>query len=932
MAVFRILKEEAARLEQRGGDRFLCIAGESCCPRAGARANRDDCAEMRILDMGFMGELSEHVLGCIFTDSPPEEVLCMRFPRQHRALARRFVTKPGALSAQEAAVLRERGDEAWNVLLILRGFFAHGVLGHALSKRHRVEYGLHPVSGKRVAVPFRGKDEPAERTEFQHSDVMIAFTILSYYYTGMTEEQVCQAFCELLKDSPAGDITDGVRSTYARWLELSAHRMMSADKDLLRKLERVDIEDHRCRTALHRCFSRNTECVNFFLHAVVFPKEAVQFPENLICNAWHLSDGGRVRGFSGTNDNRPVLPSFVEQGEIESLKETNGKLVDLFTDPGKGNTRCELAQSDDPDEVMEHIIASDASVLLDAGACIVGKTNRQVVDYVLNRTTSERFQGALFFSEAGRPAVLDRIGGCHSVASSPISLRDCFIYLDDTHTRGTDLKLAPTAVAVLTLGKGMSKDKFVQAAMRMRQLGQGQTVRCWCPRDVILLMPKQRREAGRLDSVAVLEWLLANTARALEDDMVHWASQGLGYHRQMQAHGAVSDWAGSARREHAGVTYEDFLARRALIHEPETMILPELYGNSVEPVKAADLTRAWIRKTQGRIDAHGSGPGREGVTNAVLHRTQVYLSTKEVKCSQLDSECEREIEQVREQQKEVERPRDATPLREQEREWSLVANGDVLLSQCNMEHQTLEQSLLCVSDHWRQEVEQGNVCFNIPGDGWRVYASGNFCSTVTRPGWDFLRPVEWVLTKGTEAMLVSGFEAGRILAALRERVVPGRARLHHVSDLFGYSSYPPAQCCSSPLRSTPSTPPDFRRASVVIRLAAGRCRYDRPGELSELRAVLGKIDPGAADVAALCDADVATPCGFVLRQGRPGDEPALLAATRTRAFLVEPTILIEELVRARHSARHLPGSDLARVLRGDAGCAPRAAHADPCSG
>jgi hypothetical protein len=41
-------------------------------------------------------------------------------------------------------------------------------------------------------------------------------------------------------------------------------------------------------------------------------------------------------------------------------------------------------------------------------------------------------------------------------------LSECLVYLDEAHTRGTDLKLPPRAVGALTLGLGQTKDHTVQ--------------------------------------------------------------------------------------------------------------------------------------------------------------------------------------------------------------------------------------------------------------------------------------------------------------------------------------------------------------------------------------------------------------------------------------------------------------------------------------
>lgn len=53
----------------------------------------------------------------------------------------------------------------------------------------------------------------------------------------------------------------------------------------------------------------------------------------------------------------------------------------------------------------------------------------------------------------------------------------CAIYLDEIHTRGTDLKIPLDTTAVVTLGKGVRKDTLAQGCMRMRKLGQGESIK-----------------------------------------------------------------------------------------------------------------------------------------------------------------------------------------------------------------------------------------------------------------------------------------------------------------------------------------------------------------------------------------------------------------------------------------------------------------------
>ena len=76
------------------------------------------------------------------------------------------------------------------MFLILRGLLSFDCLFIVLQKRWRVDYGVNSNGKRKMAVPFRGKDCPAEKAEFGHPDVAILFTILSYYYEGITEVQL----------------------------------------------------------------------------------------------------------------------------------------------------------------------------------------------------------------------------------------------------------------------------------------------------------------------------------------------------------------------------------------------------------------------------------------------------------------------------------------------------------------------------------------------------------------------------------------------------------------------------------------------------------------------------------------------------------------------------------------------------------------------
>ena len=128
---------------------------------------------------------------------------------------------------------------------------------------------------------------------------------------------------------------------------------------------------------------------------------------------------------------------------------------------------------------------------------------------------------------------MDRRGCIRPRHSSPIAEHQTFVIFDDARCRGADLKLRLDAVGLLTLGPDMCKDKLMQAAGQLRQLGQGQGLHFAASADVVAkicacngLRDLAGAAAGGTPR-AVLRWVMDNMVDATLHGVAHWASQGL---------------------------------------------------------------------------------------------------------------------------------------------------------------------------------------------------------------------------------------------------------------------------------------------------------------------------------------------------------------------------------------------------------------------
>ena len=209
-------------------------------------------------------------------------------PALHDAI-RSFISNRDVLRIQDTAKRVEEyakdsdseKSHIWSALLLLRGLLTTDILLFTLSQRRwRVDYGV--VSTTMLAVPYRAKDIPAPNTQFGHPDLTIILTCLSYYYTGLSEEQLRTSF-ELLLDQ------DDPCTEYALWLKQYDRQELVPDS--LRQPRELNLKpSEQWDKDIFPLFSHNQAVTDFYLSQVVFPKEAKGYPWKLSASSWDLAE------------------------------------------------------------------------------------------------------------------------------------------------------------------------------------------------------------------------------------------------------------------------------------------------------------------------------------------------------------------------------------------------------------------------------------------------------------------------------------------------------------------------------------------------------------------------------------------------------------------------------------------------------------------
>lgn len=420
---------------------------------------------------------------------------------------------------------KEHNNVIESIVLLIKAWLSHDILNHVMSRRYRVEFGLDAEPGElphnEIAIPFKGQDNPSARSEFSHPDVMIGLTILSYYYQGLHVDQLKKALLALKQHAKRDEQLE-------QWYQ---GNITSELPDYLSSFTTLDLESPEHLAAITYFLSKNTKAIHYYLNNIVFPEKAKYYKEKITGNAHTLAGASNTTGFSGTDDRKDTLPATVESKALEVY--TNGKMVHLMT--RASNRTYHSIQSSTVkeflNEVADYTKKALCYALIDAGAMTAGMNNHQVARYLLKNIHS-RFQGVVFFDDlTGRILVLMDNDKVMSLAICHLDKSVLFVYFDEVHTRGSDLKLPLTAHGIVTLCRGMNKDKLMQAIMRLRQLEYKQSVCFWGPAEVSaqIVSFTNVHELNNITSNEVLAWVAYNTIQKVSADLYPVTLQKLEY-------------------------------------------------------------------------------------------------------------------------------------------------------------------------------------------------------------------------------------------------------------------------------------------------------------------------------------------------------------------------------------------------------------------
>lgn len=548
-----------------------------------------------------------------------------------------------------------------------------------------------PPSRLLLALPFVGLEQPSESSEFAHPDVAIGLTILAFRHEGLREPDL-RTIMDVMKSrlqSGAGPVEK--RPDWLQWKRWVDQAMVEAPPGTtgVLPLDMFQPDNEKSFQAAYVLWRNFNPIIDHYLREHVFPR--VMRAQELKISSSGQSLGSSLLfrsrlAFSGTPSD--LLPQ--EEEEAQQLYPcvfepgSEGRILATLTkEGGVGAWKVQDAWS--VETILQHIALAEPriDVLIDTGALITGKANREVAQYLLDHGLAWA-KGVVFLDEFDDKVVLLRAGGegeqgrVVKLAQCGLAMEDRFSFYDQVHTTGMDIKQHDQAVAVITVGKDTTLRDFAQGAYRMRGMAKGrpQKLRIFlCPE--VLGLIKNDIPTARDDKVqaeqptlmpsevvrATLAWLLLNQIRLESKQMLQLAVQNV----DSVTRRAALDCLLSHPAISAGVADKDLYLTTAFT-EPVNISIP-----TEVPVPETFVETLTRRANENAQIIEPSAAGLKCITSMIdlaketTRQSSTVENNEEWARRDLDAaqtrtqEREQELEQEKQKQREIER--EASPWR-----------------------------------------------------------------------------------------------------------------------------------------------------------------------------------------------------------------------------------------------------------------------------
>lgn len=411
-----------------------------------------------------------------------------------------------------------------NELAFIRGEL-HLFLPTTLNNLYGEQYGFFPpeqVAGggvllKELPGPYSGADCPNLGSQFASYASQMNHAFQGYQTVGAPPKYVGREIERLQKeaqqemDANQQGLLLQQTEAYKEYVKIFGEEIVKAYPNLL-KLS-GEAGDYAKIAAL---VSKKPATLNYFVCKFILP-QIVLYNTRITSNAQSLPDMfWKRQGFSGTLAGGDTLhPSF----EVTASQEVDGRTLSVLWKNRQDAVRVLASQEERPMELLKQLLtAAKTNAVIDAGALFKGVPQRALAEKIL---VERRDLKAVVYFEQNQMMIIKRNAApVKYSADNDVQPHERFTLYDQLHCRGTDVRQAPTAEAVVTINKNITLTDLLQAVWRMRGLEKGQKV-------IFVLQPEMEQiirqtlglPAGKaIDSLDIIIFAARNQASQQSSD------------------------------------------------------------------------------------------------------------------------------------------------------------------------------------------------------------------------------------------------------------------------------------------------------------------------------------------------------------------------------------------------------------------------------
>lgn len=197
-----------------------------------------------------------------------------------------------------------------------------------------------------------------------------------------------------------------------------------------------------------------------------------------------------------------------------------------------------------------------------------------------------------------------------------------------------------------SLSGEITRDKTVQACMRMRQLGRGHSIAFWASFEADLRIREtcQLSPQDAITSENVVDFICSNSAKFEKENTVHWAAAGYNYTKKLAAHKLYENKIDSMPKLYEKCVDNEYLTLDEMYGDKETALLTEISKHKFATLIKQNETQKNIKNFIEKIndDIAKKLDKQAGDVKRFVHS--------------LDEEQEKELEHEIEEERQVERP------------------------------------------------------------------------------------------------------------------------------------------------------------------------------------------------------------------------------------------------------------------------------------